>query len=64
MPARRGVVADHEAMENAIDPLHVERVLPDYTWPWRMPLDALRRMIERESQRAIQEANNNNLRTP
>jgi hypothetical protein len=64
MPARRGVVADHEAMENAIDPLHVERVLPDYTWPWRMPLDALRRLVERESQRAIQEANNSHLRTP
>jgi hypothetical protein len=37
---------------------------PDYTWPWRMPLDALRRLVERDSRLAIQEANNSHLPTP
>jgi hypothetical protein len=47
--ARRGVVADHEATEAAVgDPVHVERVLPDYSWPLHIPLEALRRMVALE----------------
>jgi hypothetical protein len=52
-----------EWLDAEVDITHVQRVMPDYTWPWRMPLDALRRLVERESRQAIQEANNSHLRT-
>lgn len=65
MSTPRGTVADHEATALALgDPTHMQRVLPDYTWPWRLPLDALRRLIERESADAIRLTNSNYLTTP
>lgn len=65
MASRRGIVADHEATEAAVgDPVHVDRVLPDYTWPWRVPLEQLRRLVDRESAAAVQMANQCHVRTP
>lgn len=48
-------VAQHEIfVRDRADPMHVERVLPDYTWPQRMPLEQLRRQIAREMKEAAE----------
>ncbi len=54
---KRGVLSSVERLsmlDELEDITHVERVLPDYTWPQRVPLDILRRQIERESREAMQ----------
>jgi hypothetical protein len=56
MGARRGIVTDHVAVEAAIDPVHVERALPDYSWPLHIPLEALRRMVALELAEAAEMA--------
>jgi hypothetical protein len=52
-----------EVLDEIADVTHVERELPDYTWPIRLPLDVLRRLIERESREAIEQANRSHLAT-
>lgn len=43
--------------------LRLNRALPDYTWPGKLPLDQLRRLVERESAEAIALANAAHLKT-
>ena len=52
-----------QARGRALVLMRVERARRDYTWPCRVPLDLLRRIIEREVREAAEMAVGYHLRT-
>lgn len=56
MPARRAFEFVQDRSPLVPEPAHVERVMPDYTWPQHMPLEQLRRAVVREIKEAAEMA--------
>jgi hypothetical protein len=54
MPAARAVEFAHRTRTSAMEEMRAERVLPDYTWPQRMPIEVLRRIVTEEARRAAE----------